>query len=135
VIYHPHAGKLIINNGMFSGGAGIIAANNGYIEINGGVFTVLGDGDTGQWTDGTGGLGEACLNLAARYGDVTCKITGGTFNVADGASMIVVNTSKHAVNLSISGGKFAVKPDEDWIAPGYKCSDEKIDGYYVVSPE
>jgi hypothetical protein len=135
-IYHPHAGKLVINGGNISGAAGAIAANNGIIEINGGTLTVTGGGDTGDASDGTGGLGEACLNLNARYGNVTCRITGGTFVVAtNDADLIRINeTGTRNVDLKISGGKFNRKPADAYIETGYTCSDVPDElGFYVVT--
>ena len=138
-IYHPHPGKLIVNGGEISGAAGAIAANNGTIEINGGTFDVLGDGDTGTWPDGTSGLGEACINLNARYGDVTCVINDGKFKVSatnDATKMINVNKTLHNVNLTINGGKFQIKPEAEWLAPGKNMSTivDSEDGltYWIV---
>jgi hypothetical protein len=134
-IYHPHAGKLVITDGHIEGAAGALAANNGTIEISGGYMAVTGGGDTGDAGDGTGGLGEALFNLNARYGDVTCTITGGTFVAPAGIPLFVVGTA-HTVNLQISGGKFSAKPDVAYIAAGYKVTDTvDADGYFEVVPE
>ena len=133
-IYQPHPGKLVINGGEISGASGALAINNGTVEINGGTFTVLGNGNTGNFEDGTTGLGNVAINLNAKYGDVTCRITGGTFIArADSTTLIRVGTA-HAVDLKISGGKFTSKPDAAWIATGYKVSDTADpDGFYTVS--
>lgn len=132
-IYHPHAGKLVINGGDISGAAGAIAANNGIIEINGGTLSVYGGGDTGDAGDGTGGLGNAAINLNARYGPITCTINGGTF-IATGDDTILITTgTKHAVNLTIKGGKFSSRPNDNWIPEGYACTNEADeDGFYTV---
>ena len=131
-IYHPHAGKLVINGGVIRGAAGAIAANNGVIEINGGELMVTGGGDTGNWNDGTSGLGDVAINLNGKYGPVTCTITGGTFSAA--ANTILIATgSKHPVTVTISGGKFTTKPDAAWIAKGFVCTDEPdAEGFYEV---
>ena len=132
-IYHPHAGSLIINGCLITGAAGAIAINNGYLEINGGILSVTGGGDTGDASDGTGGLGEACINFNARYGDVTCRITGGAFVVATDEAVLFNIGTAHTVDLQISGGRFSIKPLDEWIAPGYKCSDTlDSDGLYEV---
>jgi hypothetical protein len=131
--YHPHAGKLVITDGNIVGAAGAIAANNGTIEISGGHLSVAGGGDTGDASDGTGGLGEALLNLNARYGDVTCTITGGTFDAPAGIPLFVIGTS-HVVTLQISGGKFSAKPDDVYIKTGYKVIDSGTEGYFEVVP-
>ena len=132
-IYHPQAGKLIINGGLIDGAAGALAANNGTIEINGGTFQTNGTGDTGDWSDGTGGLGNACLNLNGKYGPVSCTITGGRFKTT-GEAIMIATGSKNPVTLSISGGEFSSKPEDEWIAPGCVVSSTpNADGFYVVS--
>lgn len=132
-IYHPDPGKFVINGGTFKGGAGAIAVQNGILEINGGNFYVLGDGDTGNWANGTSGLDNVTLNLNAKYGDVVCRITGGTFHAeANETTMIHIGT-QHNVDLKISGGKFTEKPDAAWIAEGFVCTEEPdADGFYEV---
>ena len=132
-IYHPHAGKLIINGGVIKGAAGAIAANNGIIEINGGEFSVLGGGDTGNWSDGTSGLTDVALNLNARYGDVVCRITGGTFYATAAGTIMIKTGNNHTVDLKISGGNFTQKPNDEWIAEGYVCSETaNAEGFYTV---
>ena len=134
-IYHPHAGSLIINDGYISGAAGAIAANNGYIEINGGTIAVLGGGDTGDSSDGTGGLGNAAINLNARYGDIVCRIYGGTF-IADDDNIMIATGTAHNVDLQIFGGRFTSKPDASWLAEGCTCTDTPdAEGYYVVTQD
>jgi hypothetical protein len=131
VIYHPQAGKMVINGGTFNGAAGVIAMNNGEVEINGGTFNCVGGGDTGVWPDGTSGMAETCLNLAAKYGDVTCTINGGKFKSV--GTVIKIDTSKHAVNLVINGGKFSEKPLDEWLGEGCICTSSKdVEGYYTV---
>jgi hypothetical protein len=133
-IYHPHAGTLVITDGHIIGAAGALAANNGTIEISGGYLAVAGGGDTGDASDGTGGLGEALFNLNARYGDVTCTITGGTFVAPADIPLFAVGTS-HNVNLQISGGKFSAKPNAAYIADGYTVTNEPdSEGYFEVIP-
>lgn len=133
-IYHPHPGKLIINGGTFSGAAGAIAANNGVIEINGGEFSVLGGGNTGSWGDGTSGLQDVAINLNAKYGDITCRITGGKFNATAAGTILIQTGTAHSIDLKISGGKFSSKPNADWIAEGYSISNEvDSEGYYTVT--
>ena len=134
VIYHPHPGKLTINSGIFTGGAGALAANAGTIVINGGSFTTTGTGDTGDASDGTGHLGNAAINLNARYGDITCLITNGIFNTeTEDAIMIAVGTA-HTVTIQITGGNFSKRPNDEWVPEGYIISDEpNVRGYYTVS--
>lgn len=132
-IYHPHKGKLIVNGGTIVGAAGAIAANAGTIEINGGEFAVLGNGDTGEWADGTSGLGNAALNLNAKYGDVKCIITGGKFHATASGTIMIATGSAHNVDLKIFGGEFTNKPEPEWIAEGYLCTNEpNEEGFYKV---
>lgn len=133
-IYHPGPNTLIINGGTIVGAAGAIAANNGNIEINGGTFAVLGGGNTGEWADGTSGLSDVALNLNGKYGPVTCRITGGEFHATAAGTILIATGSKYPVDLQISGGKFTSKPNEEWIAEGFVCTEEAdADGFYTVT--
>lgn len=132
-IYHPHPGKLVVNGGTIVGSAGAIAANAGVIEITGGKLISTGGGDTGDASDGTGGLGNAVLNLNARYGDIKCIISGGTFITKGEDTILVAIGSAHAVDLKIIGGKFSSKPNAEWIPEGYAVTNEAdAEGLYEV---
>jgi lipopolysaccharide export system protein LptA len=131
-IYHPHPGSLIITGGNISGGAGAVAINNGSLTITGGTLTVTGGGNTGEGSGGTSGLGEACINFNARYGDVTCRITGGTFVVAAEEAVLFNIDSTHNVDLKISGGRFNRPLNPEWIETGYVAKLES-DGFYEVT--
>jgi hypothetical protein len=132
-IYHPHAGRLVINGGDISGAAGALAANNGTIIITGGTLVATGGGDTGDAGDGTGGLGNAVINLNARYGDITCEISGGTFIATGDDTILIATGTKHNVNLIITGGKFSSKPNSAWIPEGWLCTNEPDEeGLYEV---
>ena len=133
-IYHPQAGTLKINGGTIRGAGGAICVNRGDLIITGGYLSSDGTGNLGEWSDGTSGAGMAVINLQAKYGDVTCEITGGTFKAAEGVPVFTVNTSKFNVLLSISGGRFSTAPAAEYIADGYECSNEPDEeGFYVVS--
>ena len=133
-IYHPQKGKLIINDGIIDGAAGAICMNSGDLVINGGHLQSFGTGDTGSWSDGTSGLGNAVLNLAAKYGPVTCNIYGGVFATQGDAILISAGT-KYDVTIHIFGGQFSSKPDASWIAEGMMCSEEpNADGFFEIVP-
>ena len=131
-IYHPHAGNLIINGGTITGGAGAISMNMGNLTINGGILKTTGDGNTGDWSDGTSGQTPAVINLNGKYGIVNCEINGGTFIAMNNAPIVITGT-KYPVNIKIKGGKFSQKPNTDWIAEGYAVTDTPDeDNFYVV---
>ena len=132
-IYHPGPNKLVINGGVIKGAAGGIAANNGVIEITGGEIGVLGGGNTGEWADGTSGLSDVALNLNGKYGPITCRISGGTFHATAAGTIMIKTGSKYPVDLQISGGRFSSKPNAEWIAEGFVCTEEPdTDGFYHV---
>ena len=132
-LYHPYPGKLVINGGKISGAAGALAANNGTIEINGGEFSVLGGGNTGEWGDGTSGLSDVAINLNAKYGDIVCRITDGTFYATAAGTIMIKTGTAHTVDLKISGGKFTSKPNDEWLEEGYLCTGEPDEeGFYKV---
>ena len=108
-IYHPQPGKLTINEGAtIYGGAGAICMKSGELEINGGTLTSKGKGNTGNWGDGTGGLGNAALNFCKPYGDVKAIIKGGTITAEGDAVLIDAKpTEGKTVTLAIEGGTYS----------------------------
>ena len=108
-IYHPQPGKLTINEGAtIYGGAGAICMKSGELEINGGTLTSKGKGNTGNWGDGTGGLGNAALNFCKPYGDVKAIIKGGTITAEGDAVLIDAKpTAGKTVTLAIEGGTYS----------------------------
>ena len=134
-VYEPFPGKITINGGSFSGAAGAIAVNNGTLIINGGDFAVLGGGETGDWVNGTGGLTDVAINLNAKYGDVICRITGGTFHATEAGTIMIQTGTAHNVDLQISGGSFTAKPEAEWIVEGFVCTEEADENglFHVVA--
>ena len=131
-IYQPCAGKVIVNDGEIIGGAGAISANNGYVEINGGVLKTLGTGDTGEWADGTSGQVNAAINLNGKYGPVTCVITGGTF-ISSGDADLIITGTRNTVTVKISGGLFSKPVKQEWCDEGYIPTNiPTADGFYTV---
>ena len=108
-IYHPQPGKLTINEGAtIYGGAGAICMKSGELEINGGTLTSKGKGNTGNWGDGTGGLGNAALNFCKPYSDVKAIIKGGTITAEGDAVLIDAKpTEGKTVTLAIEGGTYS----------------------------
>jgi hypothetical protein len=117
-VYAPaRDGVVVINGGVIRGAAGALCARGGSITINGGELSSLGNGDTGTWSDGTGGTGNAVLNLPANYAPVTVEINGGIFTAPEGTPVIVKGANATVV---IKGGTFSSNVSE-YVADGYEC--------------
>ena len=132
-IYHPQPGKLTINEGAtIYGGGGAICMRRGELEINGGVLTSKGGGDTGSWGDGTGNMHNAALNFCAPYGDVKATITGGTITAEGDAVLIDAQpTEGKVVSLAISGGTFSSDVSK-YCAAGFTAT-PNADGTYGIT--
>lgn len=132
-IYHPQPGKLTINKGAtIYGGAGAICMKSGELEINGGTLTSKGKGNTGNWGDGTGGLGNAALNFCKPYGDVKAIIKGGTITAEGDAVLIDAKpTEGKTVTLAIEGGTYSSDVSK-YCAAGFTAT-PNADGTYGIT--
>lgn len=132
-IYHPQSGTLTINDGaVVYGAAGAIAMKRGNLVVNGGTMTSKGIGDTGNWGDGTGNLGNAALNFCKPYGNVTATIKGGTITAAGDAVLIDAQpTEGKTVTLAIEGGKYSSDVSK-YCSSGYTTT-PNADGTYTVA--
>lgn len=132
-IYHPQPGKLTINEGAtIYGGAGAICMKSGELEINGGTLTSKGKGNTGNWGDGTGGLGNAALNFCKPYGNVKAIIKGGTITAEGDAVLIDAKpTAGKKVTLAIEGGTYSSDVSK-YCSPGFTAT-PIADGTYRVA--
>ena len=132
-IYHPQPGKLTINEGAtIYGGGGAICMRRGELEINGGVLTSKGGGDTGSWGDGTGNMHNAALNFSRLYGDVTATIKGGTITAEDDATLIDAQpTEGKTLSLAISGGTYSSDVSK-YCAAGFTAT-PNADGTYGIT--
>ena len=132
-IYHPQPGKLTVNEGAtIYGGAGAICMKSGELEINGGTLTSKGKGNTGNWGDGTGGLGNAALNFCAPYGDVKAIIKGGTITAEGDAVLIDAQpTEGKTVTLAIEGGTYSSDVSK-YCSPGFTATPNG-DGTYGIT--
>ena len=132
-IYHPQPGKLTINEGAtIYGGAGAICMKSGELEINGGTLTSKGKGNTGNWGDGTGGLGNAALNFCKPYGDVKAIIKGGTITAEGDAVLIDAKpTAGKTVTLAIEGGTYSSDVSK-YCAVGFTATPNS-DGTYGIT--
>ena len=132
-IYHPQPGTLTVNDGaVVYGAAGAIAMKRGELEINGGTLTSKGIGDTGNWGDGTGNLGNAALNFCEPYGDVKATITGGTITAEGDAVLIDAQpTEGKTVTLAIEGGTYSSDVSK-YCAAGFTAT-PNADGTYGIT--
>ena len=132
-IYHPQPGKLTINEGAtIYGGAGAICMKSGELEINRGTLTSKGKGNTGNWGDGTGGLGNAALNFCKPYGDVKAIIKGGTITAEGDAVLIDAKpTAGKTVTLAIEGGTYSSDVSK-YCAAGFTAT-PNADGTYGIT--
>lgn len=108
-IYLPHKGSTTISGGKINGATGGVAIQRGTLVISDNAQILSTDeGNTGNWTDGTGNLGNAALVVAAKYDDCTVNITGGTFSSLKNAALIDASTvTTHAKVINVSGGTFS----------------------------
>lgn len=113
-VYLPQAGTTTISGGTIKGACGAIGMRSGTLNINGQAKLIgEGTGNTGDWADGTGAMGNAVINIgngkANTYGNCIVNITGGTF-IAGGESVGIAKRedgAKHNIAVSVTGGTFS----------------------------
>lgn len=115
-IYHPQVGTLRINGGTISGAAGAVSMNGGSLEVNNGTLQYTGDGNTGDWGDGTGGDGNAVFSFGAEYNPVNVVLNNGRFIAVpdDGSILNDKFRNDHPGTVSgfvINGGYFKSAKD------------------------
>lgn len=106
VVYLPQAGSTTVKGGTITGAAGGICIQRGTLNISGAntVVKSLGTGSTGNAMDGTGGLANAAVCVAAEYGDCTVSITGGTITGENqAASILKPQGTSFQQNVTVSG--------------------------------
>ena len=139
-LYLPQSGTTTISGGVIDGAAGGIAMMRGTLNITDGTIASQGTGNTGEWGDGTSGMGNAALNVGDKqngvYGDCTVNISGGNFTVANEAMTITRDKEEEfSIDISITGGTF---PDKDsieaYIPTGYAAT-EGESGTWTVGPK
>ena len=132
-ISHPQSGTLTIDSGaVVYGAGGAIDMKRGNLVVKGGIMTSKGKGNTGNWGDGTGGLGNAALNFCKPYGDVKAIIKGGTI-IAEGDAVLIdaKPTEGKTATLAIEGGTYSSDVSK-YCSPGYTAT-PNADGTYRVS--
>lgn len=106
-IYLPQSGTTTIKGGKVNGAAGGVAIQRGTLNIVGGEILSTDEGNTGTWSDGTGGLGNSALIIAGKYGDCTVNISGGTISSQKQAALIENMTTQFTKTISVTGGTFS----------------------------
>lgn len=134
-IYHPQAGTTTINGGVISGEAGGVCINRGTLKVTGGTVTSSGLGNTGNWGDGTGGVGKAAIYVNAEYGDTKAMITGGTITANNDAVIVATNNATNKAIIAISGGSFNKEVSADYCATGYAPVKNTDDTYGVAAKD
>lgn len=133
-IYQPAKNSsLNVTDGVVYGASGAIAANGGTVNVTGGTITSKGQGSTGNWGDGTGGLLNAAIIANARYNDVAITISGGTIT-AEGNALTLANGTTHNGTIAVSGGTFSSAIPAEFCAPGF-VPEVNEDGTYGVKPD
>lgn len=132
-ISHPQSGTLTIDDrAVVYGAGGAIDMKRGNLVVYGGIMTSKGKGNTGNWGDGTGGLGNAALNFCKPYGDVKAIIKGGTITAEGDAVLIDAQpTEGKTATLAIEGGKYSSDVSK-YCSPGYTTT-PNADGTYTVA--
>ena len=117
-------GSVQINGGTIYGYAGGIAMNGGNLEVNDGVITSKGTGDTGTWGDGTGNLKNAAININAKYSNVMANIKGGKF-IAEGDAVVIEKNAANESKVIITGGTFSGDVSA-YVADGYVLTEGTV---------
>lgn len=109
-LYLSPGNTTTISGGRINGAAGGVCIRRGKLTIsdNAEILSV-GGGDTGDWSDGTGGLGNSALCIAKGYGNCEVNIKGGTFIAVKDAVLIKENSDEqqYTCTVSVSGGTFS----------------------------
>ena len=146
----PNAVGVVINGGTFDGqgAASVIRNDFGNVIINNGTFNAFDDGDySGEclyvdygnsYVPSITTINGGTFNAVDRifYVKVNAKYTqkiiinDGTFNVAEGGSLIEVSSGNASDYLTITGGTFNINPAK-YVAAGCPVT-KNADGKYVV---
>lgn len=107
-VYLPHSGETTISGGTVNGAAGAVSIQRGTLNIsNDANIMSMGNGDTGDWGDGTGNQPNCAVMVAAKYGDCTVNITGGKFIAEGDAILLGTSSTSYKKEINISGGTFS----------------------------
>lgn len=105
-VYLPQSGTTTISGGQINGATGGVCIQRGTLNISGDANILSqGNGSTGDWSDGTGNLGNSALNINGGYGACTVNISGGTFTSVKDA--VLVKDDKNTLDINVTGGTFS----------------------------
>ena len=107
VLYLPHSGETTLSGGTLTGAAGGVCIQRGLLNISGDAsICSLGTGNTGSWSDGTGGKVNTALMVSAGYGDCKVNISGGTMTALKDV-VFLKEKSDHKQEITVTGGTFS----------------------------
>lgn len=131
-IYNPQIGTVDINGGIVKGAAGGVMMKRGTLNVTGGTISTGGvkAADSGDGT-GSSNADPSAVAIDSAYGEVTVKISGGSFEAAEGGKAFTVVESTNASDVAVSGGTFADEIPEDYCANGF-VPVKNADGTYGV---
>ena len=139
VLSEKVSGTFNFNGGIFTGN---VLAQYGTLNFSGAEFNgnlIIGAYDAKKTVNVniSGGIIDGNINIRPDSDGDYWKQATSTLNISGGVIEGVItkqDADNFVINISISGGKFKVKPDASYLAPGATCSDTPdSDGYYVVT--
>lgn len=142
-VYHPQKGALNISGGAIEGAVGVQMCAGDLTVTDGATIKATGTDDTtGKTGDGAICDGSAVSIVDRSYpgGKPTAKISGGTFESANGLAAIrAYGWSNNAVTefdntdhaVAVSGGTFSAEVPAKYCAEGF-ASIKNADGAYGV---
>lgn len=108
-IYLPHSGTTYISGGTVNGAAGAVSIRRGELNISDdAVILSNGEGNTGEWGDGTGNQSNCGIMVDPAYGKCIVNIDGGTMSTAK--DVIIFNSAARYASestVSVSAGTFS----------------------------
>lgn len=108
-VYLPHSGTANISGGTVNGAAGAVSIRRGVLNISDdAVILSNGEGNTGNWGDGTGNQPNCGIMVDPAYGGCAVNIDGGTMSTEK--DVLVFNTAaSHAAesSVAVSAGTFS----------------------------
>ena len=123
-IYLPQSGTTDITGGTVNGAAGAVSIRRGTLNISGDAELLSdGEGNTGNWGDGTGNQPNCGIMVDPDYGACTVNISGGTISTAQDAIIFNQNAAHASEStVNVSAGTFS-----DPTPLAYLCENADVD--------